>query len=111
MPITLGKLVAGKRRTVAVEFDGEIINITYTTGGLTPAVEGRLAQASRDNRPASGMADELASIIVDWDIVDDKGKPEQVTREILSSLPTQFLVACVIAIGADNRPNATSAEN
>jgi len=111
MPITLGKLVAGKRRTVAVEFDGEIINITYTTGKLTPAVEARLNDANENNRPASGVADELANIITGWDILGDDGEPVPITAELLHEFPTRFLLACVQAIGADNHPNATSAEN
>lgn len=109
MPITLERLAAGTPRTVAVSYEGETVNITYKPGRITPAVEARLNQAALDNRPAEGLAAELASIITTWDITDEKGKPEPVTEGLLRDLPTRFLVACVQAVGDDIRPNAQSA--
>lgn len=110
MPISLADLTRATR-TVAVEYDGHTVNLTYTPGKLTPAVEARLNDANEHNRPASGVADELAQIIVGWDVTDEKGKPVEVTTELLHEFPTRFLLACVQAIGSDARPNAQSAAN
>lgn len=110
MPISLADLTTATR-LVAVEYDGQTVNVTYYPGRLTPAVEARLNQANADNRPAGGVADELARIVAGWDVLDEKGKPAPVTADLLRDLPTRFLLALVSAIGADARPNARSAEN
>lgn len=108
MPIRLADLTS-KTRTVNVPYDGESIAVTYYPGRLTPATESRLNKANEDNRPASGVAAELALIMASWDVLDDKGKPEPVTAELLAQMPTRLLLAIVGAIGTDARPNALSA--
>lgn len=108
MPISIADLTR-PTRTVTVDYDGNIVNLTYSPGRLTPAVEARLNQANEQNRPASGVADELAKIIVSWDVTGDDGKPLAVTADLLHEFPTRFLLACVSAIGGDARPNVASA--
>lgn len=94
---------------MAVAYDGETINVTYYPGKLTPATESRLNKANEDNRPAAGVAAELALIMEAWDVLDEKGKPEPVTAALLAEMPTRLLLAIVSAIGTDARPNAVSA--
>lgn len=110
MPIKLADLTKATR-TVVADYDGLTVNITYAPGKLTPAVEARLNDANENNRPASGVADELANIITGWDILGDDGEPVPITAELLHEFPTRFLLACVQAIGSDARPNVTSADN
>lgn len=108
MPISLADLTKATR-SLTLEYDGSTVALTYYPGKLTPAVEARLNQANADNRPAGGVAEELARLIASWDVLDAKGKPEPITVELLRELPTRFLLAMVSAIGADARPNASSA--
>lgn len=108
MPISLADLTR-KTRTVVVDFDGDTINVTYAPGRLTPGVESRLTQANEDGRPASGVADELARLLLSWDIMGDDGAPAPITSDLLHELPTALLLRIVAAIGEDSRPNAQSA--
>lgn len=108
MPISMADLTK-TTRSIAVDYDGHTVNIIYAPGRLTPAVEARLNQANEQNRPASGVADELAKIIVSWDVTDAAGKPLAVTAELLHEFPTVLLWAVTAAIRDGNRPNAQSA--
>jgi len=110
MPIKLAALTRATR-TVPVDSEGLAVSLTYAPGKLTPAVEARLNDANEHNRPASGVADELANIITGWDILGDDGKPVAISADQLHEFPTRFLLACVQAIGSDARPNAVSAES
>ena len=50
----------------------------------------------------------LADVLVNWDVLDEDGKPMEPTAELLMDFPVDFLVGVTEAIGEDMRPKGKS---
>jgi hypothetical protein len=109
MPLELSDLKV-KRRSVAVQYDDEIINIEYCPGMVTPEYQSAmLALAKCDtNEDQVAAWEQILAVMVSWDITND-GEPLPITRETLGIMPTDLLIAIMQAITADANPNARSA--
>ncbi len=108
MPVRIGNLVRD-RRTVTIPIDDETITITYRPGGFTPDTEDRLREYADDQRGGAALVAMLADVLVEWDVLDDDGKPLRPTAENLRRLPTMFLGQVAQVIAEDMRPNPQSA--
>jgi len=109
MPLNLADLRA-KRRTVAVEWEGETINVEYRPQAVNPAFESslrNLVQNSSGKTEAEQWAVVLGAVS-GWDLVDGK-KPLPVSTEVLSELPSSLLQKILVDILADARPKAPTA--
>jgi len=108
MPVSITHLVRD-RRTVTVPVGDESLTVTYRPGGFTPETEARLRQYADDQRGGAALVALLADCLVEWDLLDEAGKPLPINAKALSSLPTLFLSQVVQAISEDMRPNPPSA--
>ncbi len=100
MPISLSDL-QNNTRVLTLEYDGESVTIVYRPGVITPA--------NSDDFNRQAVVEQLEGLLVSWDIVDDKGKPLPVTKELLDTLPARFLAHLSGAIVGDLRPNVKRA--
>ncbi len=110
MPIRISNLVRD-RRMVTIPIDDETVTITYRPGGFTPETEDRLRTFADDQRGGAALVALLADCLIDWDVLDDDGKPLRPTAENLRRLPMVFLSQVAQAIAEDMRPNLSSAGN
>ncbi len=108
MPVRVGNLVRD-RRTVTIPVGDESLTITYKPSGITPETEDRLREYAADQRGGAMLVALLADCLVEWDLLDDRGKPLPVNAETLRQLPMVFLTQLVQAITEDMRPNLPSA--
>ena len=108
MPVTITHLVRD-RRTVTVPVGDESLTVTYRPSGFTPETEARLRQYADDQRGGAALVALLADCLVEWDLLDENGKPLPINAKTLSSLPTLFLSQVVQAVTEDMRPNVMSA--
>ena len=108
MPFSLSKY-RNVTKLVQVDFDGEIINVTYRPGEVTPA---RLTNLRREQQEAVDRGEPLPegeawarnlSMIEKWDIMGDDG-PLPLTPEVLEEIPTVILKTIYQAVLEDTRP-------
>jgi len=107
MPVSITHLVRD-RRTVTVPVGDEHLTITYRPGGVTAETEARLRQYADDQRGGAALVALLTDCLVEWDLLDEAGKPLPINAKVLSSLPTLFLNQVVQTITEDMRPNLSS---
>lgn len=107
-PISVSHL-SQDRRTITVPVNDESLTITYRPGGLTPEVEDQLRELTDTQRGGATLVTFLLSCLVDWDLLDEEGRPLPISHKTLSRLPTLFLAQLVGAISQDMRPNLMSA--
>ena len=108
MPVSITHLVRD-RRTVTVPVGDESLTVTYRPSGFTTETETRLRQYADDQRGGAALVALLTDCLVEWDLLDEAGKPLPINAKVLSGLPTLFLVQVVRAITEDMRPNPLSA--
>jgi hypothetical protein len=110
MPIRLAELTKATR-TVVQTFEGteDTLSITYRPSAWTPAVMNEhLSAVSSGNTPEALVLD-LATLLVSWDLLDDKGKPIPITAESLRRVSLEVLNVVLGAINADMLPDPTPA--
>ncbi len=110
MGVRISSLVANKR-TITISVGDNALNITYRPGGITPETEDRLRGYADEQRGGAALVALLADCLVEWDLLDDKGKPLPVNVETLRRLPVVFLGRIATAMTEDMRPNSTSGGN
>lgn len=84
MSITLASLQENIAELTLKVGDNEL-TIRYRPGKFTHALRSDLLSGE------STYLDTLASLLVDWDVLDDKGKPLPVTADVLATLPLAFV--------------------
>ena len=63
----------------------DTLNVKVNTGALTPNEQERIRQADDDDvRP---LVEVLAAVVVEWDLLDDKGKVIPLTEAALMDQP------------------------
>lgn len=103
MSIRLSDLERDERTVVIVldEKQDKTLSVTYKPSQYTPEVEER-AQGLFDSRqPTNAVAQLLASVLVRWDLLDDKDQPIATTLEELKKRPSWFLQLVISEINAD----------
>lgn len=107
MPIKLSHL-ASDRRTCTITVGDETVTVTYRPGGVTPELEDELRDCAADQRGGAALVALLSHCLVEWDVLDDDGRPLAPTPKNLRRLPTVFLGQVAQAITDDLRPNPPS---
>jgi hypothetical protein len=93
-----------------VPVGGDVVNTIYRPGGITPEIEDKLQEYVGSQRGGAMLVTLLAGCLVEWDLLDDRGKALPVTAETLRRLPIAFLAQVARAITEDMRPNLMSGE-
>jgi hypothetical protein len=91
MPIKLSDLQK-RTRTIEVEYQGDVVNVTYLVNVITPAF--------LSEQPDAVV--QIGAAVTAWDVLDDAGKPISPT-EIANQLPLGFLSAVLEALTGDMR--------
>lgn len=104
----VGQLVKDAR-TVAVDVEGEPLNVTYRPSEITPATEAAMMDQVDGSRAGGGLCKLLAKVLVGWELVGEDEKPYPTTEAALRKLPIAFLGLVVKGITDDMRPNGQSA--
>jgi hypothetical protein len=102
MPVSLSELQSNVR-SIVVEYDNDKVAITYKPAMLTAASSAEFTK--------QGVVAQLETLLVSWDVLDEKGKALPVSTELLNQMPGRFLTHLVNAINEDMRPNSTRAAN
>lgn len=87
----------------------EELNIKYqpiTIAILEQWAEGKAKAEQSNNGKKWWIVDELASILIDADLVDSKGKPVKPTKAVLAELDIDIASAIHNAILGETFPNA-----
>lgn len=100
MAIRFSDLEADQRE-IAVEFSGNEVKLTYRPSAYTPILEEKMMQSLESKRPYNGMAQVIADVVVEWDVLEDDGEMYPLEYEELRTLPSQFLMAVIEAITED----------
>lgn len=108
VPISRSKLVADTR-PVKVPFGDDVLNLTYKPSAVNAKQEARELEEREKGLHLLAQARSLKEIIVSWDMVDDEGKPEPVTEEILAELGLEVCKRINDAILDDLLPNRRTA--
>ncbi|HXF08989.1 MAG TPA: hypothetical protein VNK45_10800 [Candidatus Acidoferrales bacterium] len=108
MPVKLSQLTAD-RRACRLAVGDDTLTITYRPSGITPELEDQLREYTTDQRGGAALVTLLAHCLIEWDLLDDRGKPISPTAEHLRRLPTVFLGRVMQAIMEDLRPNSPNA--
>lgn len=106
MPIRLSDL-STNRRTVRLDVGDETVAVTYDSGRFTPELEDEIRELTADERNGAAIVALLSRCVLDWDILDDSGKPLKPTKDNLRRLPLAFLAKLASAIAEDVRPDPT----
>lgn len=102
MPIKVANLISDKRR-FKLDYQSAEINITYKPSWYTPAMEEQVRQLAEDQFQAGILVKSLAALLIEWDVLDDKGKALKPTEELLKTLPVSFLARVFEAVSEDMR--------
>ncbi len=112
MPISLSKITA-KTKTIAVEWEGETVQIDYSPSQYTPAYIDALAakqkeaEAEADTAKQGEKFSEMACEVVKaWDIQGDDGAVLPVSVAAMSQLPVSLIQRFIESITGDLSPNA-----
>lgn len=117
MPLTLKQLRA-KSTSVEVEVLGETVHLGFAPGRYTSDVDERMADffdsvdpdATRLTADQNAvLLDFLLAILVDWDVLDDDGKPIPIDAENLRLIPPMVRLEFVAALGKANAPDPQQA--
>ena len=101
MPISLNHLKNDKR-TITADYFGDPVNLVYKPSELTPTVEAEI----RDNDQS--VVKVFCKLIVNWDVVDEKGEELPITEEVVGEMPSAFLNALIYACRDDMIPKVKS---
>ena len=104
----LSSLIKNERR-LAVDLDGETLNVVYRPSRITPAAQEEFAEAvdRAGNGPAAAAM--LGRVLIGWDLEDDDG-PYPHDEKSLRQLPIAFVGSVFGAIMRDLNPNAPTPE-
>jgi hypothetical protein len=98
MPVTLSQILSGiEERTDSMPFMGDVVEITWSPGRMTPELEARVAgladvSDAEEWRLSEALADSIATLVVRWDLLESKGGPPISTdAERVKRLPVPFL--------------------
>lgn len=105
MPIELEELERNEA-TAPLVIGDQTGTVTYRPYEVTPDLERRVIERSKEIGQQSALAEMLAGLIVDWD-VERGGEVIPVDYESLCSVPTVILSAAFGAVVAHMAPGAS----
>lgn len=85
MPIRITDLAVGKR-TFDIPFGESSLKLTYDPNQITVEQEAMAIELQSQGRRVQALANSLASLIVEWDLTDEKGKTLPVSKEAIQGL-------------------------
>ncbi len=94
-------------RTVSVDLDDATLNVTYESDAFAGAYMNAAVRdftADPDERAPvliQVIADQLAAVIVGWDLTEDDGRPMPPTRANVARLPVLVVARILRAIEED----------
>jgi hypothetical protein len=103
MPIKLHELAA-KTRALEIPYAGDKVVFAYYPARFTPQVAFKASDMANAPIPVVALAELLAEVIAEWDILGENGKPLPVTQEWINQMPSDLLEAIIVAVGEDMRP-------
>lgn len=84
-------------KTTVVEFAGENVEVAYRLHAVTPGLLAKWGEAeSKDS-----VMQQVETVVVRWDLVDDEGQEIGVTLENMQDIPLDFLNKVLREIVAD----------
>ena len=96
-------------KTLAIDFSGVVLALTYDPNVITPRLEEEMKDAAANgDSTIKKFLDTLTKTIVTWDMTDDEGVPAPITVEYLMDTPDAVLSKISAAILGDMRPNPTN---
>lgn len=107
MPVRISHLSADQR-TIKIPWGDDAVIVTYRPSGISPAIEDRVREHMAAEKAGAMLVELLASCLVDWDLLDDNGRPLPTNKKALRELPTVFLTKVTTAITEDMSPNLMS---
>lgn len=104
MPISISALRVD-RRTITIEFnEKESLKLTYDPNKINVEREKEESDLRSQGLNIAALATGLSGIILEWDLLDEHGKPLPVTLETLKSLPYSALLRMNREINKDFFP-------
>jgi hypothetical protein len=107
MPLRLSRLFEATS-TEEIPYLGEVLTVTWTPAGMTPALQDRFMSANGENESTKAVVEVLAGLLKGWDLLDDDGTPIPTTTERLMVLPKSFLLDVMRSLSSASSPKATS---
>jgi hypothetical protein len=103
--------LAQDRRTLTIPIGDDELKFIYRPGGFTAETEDLIHEQIEGQRYAAAVVQSLSVLLIEWDVLDDKGKAKGVDPKFLRTLPVSFLGQVFRAIQEDMRgPLGTSDE-
>lgn len=97
--------IKNKRVDIAIDFMGEVLNVTYDPTFLTPTVEDEIDAAQSSEQ----MSKIIKGMVTKWDLVDDEGNMIPLTEDSLKTVPT-IILAHVMTKVSEDVPRVVRAE-
>lgn len=98
MPGTLSSLSRPELVTFTAALGDESVSIVFDANKQTLRNELK-AKREIEAGNTEAIVDQLAGLLVSWDVVDDDGKPVPLTKDVLLDLPSKVIVAISEGIG------------
>lgn len=111
MPLSLSGLSDSVRSLPKLDYPEGDLNVKYRANKITPDYEAAISEFQDQNTTIEGMVKMCAECIVEWDLLDDKGKPYQILPEVVRQLPVRIITDLVRSMGADQFPPKASSAN
>lgn len=105
MPVSLKALKAARKK-VAIDFDGEVLNVEYCPANYTPSFADQLSAIGGSENFGVQIAETILMVLKGWDLLDEEGKKAVAleTDVIRKDVPISIFKAIFEAIGEDNSP-------
>ena len=107
MPLKLSRLFEATS-TEEIPYLGEVLTVTWTPAGMTPALQDRFLSADGENASTKAVVEVLSGLLRGWDLLDDDGTPIPTTTERLMVLPKNFLLEVLGSLSSASSPKAES---
>lgn len=104
MPVTVDAVLE-ETAVVAVPVGEEQLQVTFAPNRYTPDFEEAIEKGAKGSRVLAQM---LAGLVVEWDLIGRDGAPYPITEEALAKLGVRFLSRVIEAIVREVSPNSTT---
>lgn len=106
MPISLNH-IKNDKRSIAIDYNGDTLNLTYKPSELTPAIEAEIREEALEGRN-DRLIETVCKMVIQWDLLDEAGEPLPLEPEIVRDLPSAFLYAIQQGCREDMIPKSKS---
>jgi hypothetical protein len=95
----LKHILSGQTRDTKVEWEGEVVGITFDPAKYTPHLEAQV-MALGESEGSRALVPFITELLTAWDITED-GQPFPVSDDAVASLPLGFLVTVIRKVAED----------